>query len=287
LTVFNFTQEQQTAINTTEGIVCLSAGPGCGKTFVLVNRYIAILKKLIASGVLAEEAFGKILAVTFTRKAAHEMKERIVKELKEFDAQKIKHNIRISTIDGWASSFLKEFSENPDFELVDNTFAKAKFLEIAQKLFDSYDVKDMELPKRPKDLFVDIFYFLGKLKSQLITPQQFPENSKLAKFIKEVAEIFDAWMLENNYLVYADLLFYTHQVFQNQPEILKEYAEAIEYILIDEYQDLNDAQDQVLRMISRENYFLVGDIGQSIYGFRAANYRNMLDYRNFKAESIL
>ncbi|MCP4481478.1 MAG: ATP-dependent helicase [bacterium] len=307
-----FTTEQQVAIETIEGIVCLSAGPGCGKTFVLVNRYIFILKKLLNSGLDFEDAFSKVLAVTFTRKAAYEMRERIsialakLQEESEIslgnESERIKHLIRISTIDGWASSFLKEISIqidlDPDFELVDITFAKTRFLEMSADLFDRYDLKGMEFLKRPHDLLIDIFHFIGQLKSRLITPDKFLDRSEvspLSKFIADIYHKFDAWMRSENYFVFADLLLETYRTFQEYPAILKEYARGIEYLLIDEYQDLNNAQDIVLRMLSvaarqerdKENYFLVGDIGQSIYGFRDANYRNMLDYRLRKSDSSL
>ena len=141
--MIEFTDEQKKAIETTEGIVCLSAGPGCGKTFVLVNRYFNILQKLVAQGYSIDEAASRILAVTFTNKASNEMKERIAKNLADFeyngkmsserDIERIMQKTQIWTIDAWANSFLRDnllatnLSLSPEFEIKDLIFAKENF----------------------------------------------------------------------------------------------------------------------------------------------------------------
>ncbi len=318
------TDEQQKAIETISGIVCLSAGPGCGKTFVLVNRYFKIVETLLKNGVKIEKALQKILAVTFTNKATAEMKQRISKFLENFDiegkklefseVERLKNNVNISTIDSWATSFLRDsvletnLDLRPDFEMISEVSAKMYFLNFAKKFFDSYDEKKLshlELHKNPIELFKEIYQFIQSLKSRLIIPEKFWEITQkseandeiilsLAEFIKDLYADFNGWMLERNYLVFADLLFYVNQIFVTNSAVLKNYAKNIDYILVDEYQDINDAQDYILRFLSQackktqhENYFLVGDIGQSIYGFRNANYKNMLEYKNSKSDHSL
>ena len=332
--MIKWTDEQKKAIETTDGIVCLSAGPGCGKTFVLVNRYFNILQKLVAKGYSIDEAASRILAVTFTNKATSEMKDRIAKNLASFeyngtvlseqDIERIMQKMRIYTIDAWANSFLREnllatnLKLSPDFELKFNIFAKENFVNLAVKIFDGYSkdtakMENLDLHIRPTVLFKKIYSFIQSLKARLVSADEFLMTTKrafadgktddiicnLAEFIAELYRNFDEWMLKNSYLTFADYLVFVRQIFVEYPDLLDEYAKEIDYILVDEYQDINEAQDMVLRMLScgissvencndnNENYFIVGDVGQSIYGFRYANYRLMLEYKTRKSDFSL
>ncbi|MFC1485297.1 UvrD-helicase domain-containing protein, partial [bacterium] len=307
------THEQQKAINSLNGIICLSAGPGCGKTFVLVNRYFAIVQYLVGHGYSLEQSLSRIMAVTFTNKASFEMKERISEKLLGFeyngikveitDIERLAQNMRISTIDSWASSFLRdhafEIGFDPDFSLLDPALALKEFEALSEKIFNEYNVCELYLDQRPRSFLKDIYRFIEYLKCRLIGAEEFLDITKkvseidntdiynIAKFIAQVYQEFNAHLASKNYFTFSDLLMTTHEIFQKHPNIFEMYSRDIDYILIDEYQDINDAQDRALRILSqkakkehKENYFIVGDIGQSIYGFRNANYRNMLNYKN-------
>ncbi|MDR0676276.1 MAG: ATP-dependent helicase [Elusimicrobiota bacterium] len=345
--MIKFTDEQKKAIETINGIICLSAGPGCGKTFVLINRYLYILKNLLERYEI-DVAVQKILAVTFTNRATDEMKERLKENLKGFEyrarylndneIERIIVQARIFTIDAWANSFLKDnilstnIKLNNDFEIIEETQAKKKFLELGLEKFDNLDYvgkfAKLNLKKNFKDLLKEIYKFIESLKAGLISPERFINITKkslinletdnltfdAAEIIANLYEAFDNYMRSQNFVTFADLLGYTYKIFFEYPDILEEYVKDLDYILVDEYQDINDAQDLVLRKLSKaikekkikeciskesknnkenetlkkekekENYFIVGDTGQSIYSFRNANYKNMLDYKVYKAE---
>lgn len=336
-----WTIEQKKAIETIDGIVCLSAGPGCGKTFVLINRYLYILKILLNEKKLdIDEAVQKILAVTFTNKAADEMKERLAKNLETFEyknrflteieIERIISGVKVSTIDAWATNLLKEnilntnYEITNDFEIIQGFEAKEIFFKIGLESFDDISLnyidklETLQLGKSPKDILESAYKFIQNLKSRLIFPEIFlnitkkslnkketdEETFAVAEIIADLYKKFDKFLMKENYLTFSDLLVYVYKIFINYPDILKESCKDLDYILVDEYQDINDAQDLVLRMLSKavkerkkcqletennikENYFIVGDTGQSIYKFRNANYKQMLEYKTFEADFSL
>lgn len=320
----NFTDEQNKAINITNGIICLSAGPGCGKTTVLINKYIYILEKLIKEkNISIELAIKSILAVTFTNKATEEIKIRLKNILKtKFDItaekiNKILNLAKIYTIDSFASNFIKEninytdIKISNDFKIINSNFTRDLFLEIGYKILDNDEkyiniLETLNLSKSPSQILESAFTLILNLLSRLITPEKFYEisfnayNSQnsdkkvlcLAEFFKILYKKFNDSLEEKNTLIFANLLTYSYKIIKNYPKILSDYIkkENLEYILVDEYQDVNNAEDLFLREISNfiknsknldmENYFLVGDTGQSIYGFRNANYQLMLEYKS-------
>ncbi|MFC1566866.1 ATP-dependent helicase [bacterium] len=297
--IFTLTNEQSASVNTLDGIVCLSAGPGCGKTFVLVKRYLNIIQKLVNDGIELEDAARSILAVTFTNKAAHEMRERIQNELTKQsidNIEKIMQAAKIATIDAWALNILKdnafEIGIDNSFKIIDTTMCRIGFLNIAKSYFDKTSFEDLNIDMNIDIFLHEIFKFVSVLKCRLIDSWYFLYLSNKHEKEKQIAEMifdlylaYEKWLEQNNYMDFSNLLFYVYQVFKSNHKLVDKYASEIKFMLIDEYQDINDAQDFVLRTLSgkiksrQENYFIVGDIGQSIYGFRNADYKNMLEYK--------
>ncbi len=320
----NFTDEQNKAITITDGIICLSAGPGCGKTTVLINKFFYILEKLINEKSFDQKtAISSILALTFTNKATDEIKIRLKSLLKtklklpSDEINKILNFAKIYTIDAFASNFIKEniiytnINLSNDFEIINSTSARDLFLKIGYEILDS-DAKyinileNLGLHKSPSQILKSAYILIENLLSRLISPENFFETSiksyhnnntdketlALAEFFKILYEKFNKTLEEKNSLIFPNLLTYAYKIIKEYPNILINYIkkENLEYILIDEYQDVNDAEDLFLREISKfiknyksfalENYFLVGDTGQSIYMFRNANYHLMLEYKS-------
>jgi DNA helicase II / ATP-dependent DNA helicase PcrA len=308
----NITSEQQKAINEINGLICLSAGPGSGKTFVLVERYINILKTLVDSGININDAIASIIALTFTNKAANEMQARVKKSLIGFnDCNKILNDkdvdclmqfANISTIDSWAVKILRDNALNleldPEFSILDGIKSRIIFLDLAKKYFEEKNLEDIDLEINLDNFLHEIFNFIGYLKCRLIDPETFYSvclKSKKEKIISEIIKDlylgYESVLKENSFMDFNSILLNLYKMCLNQKDVLENISKNIKYLLVDEYQDINNAQDMVLRLISsqtsikdeKENFFLVGDIGQSIYGFRNADYHNMLRYKQDKS----
>ncbi|MFH1714577.1 MAG: ATP-dependent DNA helicase [Elusimicrobiota bacterium] len=310
------TDQQKEAINALNGIVCLSAGPGCGKTFVLVERYFAIIQKLLDDGIGLPDALNSILAVTFTNKASREMQERVRLRLSSFDdtltaseIESLMQNTRISTIDSWALRLLKDKSLSigidPSFKIVDPAMMRSRFIKESRPYLDNISFEQLNLDKNIDGFLHDVFKFISRLKCLLLIPSDFKkiikdnnnlnaDDLKIAELIADLYRMYEESLAKNNQIDFGNLLFMINHALKKYPDIVLSSEKNIKYMLIDEYQDINDGQDMILRRISKsvrgdedENYFIVGDIGQSIYGFRNANYKNMLSYKTDKADTAL
>lgn len=293
-----FTDEQRAAIDAHKGIICLSAGPGCGKTSVLVERYCALVQTCVEQGMHINDALSAILAVTFTNKAASEMQTRVKQRLallthaSPFELETLMQNTHISTIDSLATSFLRDYALemhiDPAFAVIDDARAKIEYIRLTHTYFDTFNIEETELALSLTACIEKTFTFIKHLKSRLISPAQFlklstaSQHQKAAQMIHDLYAAYEAWLMNSNQCDFSSLLMRMHATLCARPDILRHYTRTLRYILVDEYQDINDAQDTVLRMLSKamekEQYFLVGDIGQSIYGFRNANYNNMMQY---------
>jgi DNA helicase-2/ATP-dependent DNA helicase PcrA len=249
--------QQREAAEAVEGPVLIFAGAGSGKTRALTYRIAHMVRD-------CKIPPGTILAVTFTNKAAGEMKERI---------QKL---IGSSARGVWAGTFhstcARMLRENgaaigipENYVIYDEADQRALVKQVLAVLdIDSKQYKP-----------VDILYAISAAKNELMGPQQYSRTSKgpFDDVVRRVYSRYQALLRDNNALDFDDLLMRTVQLLQDHPEVLEKYQERFHYILVDEYQDINIAQYKFVNMLAarRQNICVVGDDDQAIYGWRGAN----------------
>ena len=261
-------KEQIKAVKHLEGPMLVLAGAGSGKTKVLTSR----IAYLIEQGVHIDN----ILAITFTNKAAKEMREREIKLL-GYDAK----SIQISTFHSLGLKIIKEnyarLGYKSNFVILDSDDT----LTVIKKI-----IKDLNLnPKfyNPRDLRNKI----SSAKNELMDPEKYSKVEFDSNII-EVYRKYNKKLLINNSVDFDDLLILPIKLFRQYPDVLKYYQDKYKYVLIDEYQDTNEAQYIFSKMLcnNHKNIFVVGDNDQAIYAFRGANYKNILnfekDYPNCK-----
>ena len=263
---------QLEAVKTTNGPLLILAGAGSGKTRVLTYRVAYLIN---------EEKIDpyNVLAITFTNKAAKEMKDRIIGILGSKAL-----GIQISTFHSLGVLIVKENYEKAgyknNFTILDSDDSLTLIKKILKEL--NLDPK-MYNPKAIRNQ-------ISGTKNQLLTSKEY-EKYAMTDFEKVVFKVYQKYedkLLVNNSLDFDDLLMLPIKIFRKYPEVLKHYQERFKYILIDEYQDTNEAQYTFVKMLSAKykNICVVGDNDQSIYSFRGANYHNILnfekDYPNCK-----
>lgn len=260
--------KQREAVLQTEGPVLVLAGAGSGKTKALTHRIAYLIREKKISPY-------NILAVTFTNKAAGEMRERISKLITK--------NEKLKTIMPWMGTF----------HSVCVKILRREIHQLGYKSqFSIYDQSDsLSLVKRVmKDLGIDtkqynpnaIKNFISGAKNELLSPNDY-ESYVEGYFQENVAKVYHQYqkrLKNSNALDFDDLLMKTVELFKKLPEILTKYQRIFRYILIDEYQDTNTAQYQLVKMLAKkyQNIFVVGDDWQSIYSFRGANFKNILNF---------
>jgi len=265
-------ERQKEAVIATEGPLLIMAGAGSGKTRVLTHRIAYLLdEKSVAPR--------NILAITFTNKAAREMKDRVVHLV-----GKESEHIWISTFHSLCVRILRHdidrigYSKN--FSILDSADQLSAMKQVLKEL--NIDPKQFD----PRAMIHQI----SNAKNELITPKQALQRAN-GYFERQVAEIYDAYqatLRRNNALDFDDLIMETIHLFRRVPEILEHYQYRFQYIHVDEYQDTNDAQYTLIKLLAEkyENVCVVGDSDQSIYRWRGANIANILsfekDYPNAK-----
>ena len=264
--------EQKQAVEHTEGPLLILAGAGSGKTRVLTHRLAYIIEEGLA------EPY-EILAVTFTNKSAGEMKSRISDLLK--DNPKIKNSkkaalqwvgtfhsicLRILKIDGYLLGLDPKFTIYDSADQVDSVKEAMDRLFISRKDFNPNAV----------------LAYISSAKNELITHEEYPRIAQ-GYFQETVAKIYPEYqkiLSENNAVDFDDLIMKTVQLFQREPTVLEKYQKLFRYILIDEYQDTNHAQYVFVQLLAKkhQNIAVVGDDDQSIYKFRGATIKNILNF---------
>lgn len=261
----NLNSMQQEAVFCTEGPLLILAGAGSGKTRVLTHRAVCLIEE---KGVNPYH----ILAITFTNKAAQEMRERIDK-LVGFGSE----SIWVSTFHAACVRILRRYIDRLGY---DNHFT----------IYDADDQKSL-MKDVCKRLQIDTkIYkekaFLGVIssaKDELISPEEFTQRAS-GDFVKErqaaVYREYQVALRKNNALDFDDLIVKTVELFQHDAEVLNSYQERFRYIMVDEYQDTNTAQFELVRLLAAKyrNLCVVGDDDQSIYKFRGANIKNILNF---------
>jgi len=267
--------EQQEAVRTTEGPLLIMAGAGSGKTRVLTHR-IAYL--------MAEKhvAPWNILAITFTNKAAREMKER-VQALVGGAAE----DIWISTFHSMCVRILRRDVDrigiNRNFSILDTTDQ----LSVIKHILSEKNIDPKKFDPRA------ILGTISSAKNELLSPEQFAKKagSYYEKIASDVYTEYQHRLLRNHALDFDDLIMTTVHLFERVPEVLEHYQYKFQYIHIDEYQDTNKAQYRLVKMLAEklQNICVVGDSDQSIYRWRGADIQNILSFENDypKAKVIL
>ena len=253
------------AVQHTEGPLLILAGAGSGKTRVLTHRIAYLIEE---KGVNP----WNILAITFTKKAAGEMRERVDK-IVGFGAE----SIWVSTFHSTCVRILRRYIDRLGY---DNSFT----------IYDTDDQKTL-MKDICKYLQIDTKVFkernllsaISSAKNEMITPEEYrlkAEGDFGRQKIATVYEEYEKQMRANNALDFDDLLLKAVQLFQTQPDVLEYYQERFRYIMVDEYQDTNTVQFQFISILAAKyrNLCVVGDDDQSIYKFRGANIRNILDF---------
>lgn len=271
----NLNKQQKDAILYNEGPLLVLAGAGSGKTKVLTTKIAYLIDEL-------EVRPYNILAITFTNKAAKEMKDRVHSLVGD-----VSKYIQISTFHSFGLRLLREncavLGYDSNFVIMDSDDS----LSVIKKILKdgNYDPK-MYPPRAIRNK-------ISSCKNELVSPKEY-EKYATSDFDKVALEVYKKYvdkLSKNNSVDFDDLLILPIKLFKENNDILIKYQEKFQYILIDEYQDTNKAQYTLAKMLSSKykNITVVGDDFQSIYSFRGANYRNILDFeKDYKnAKTIL
>ena len=259
--------KQKEAVLHTDGPLLILAGAGSGKTRVLTHRIAYLIDECGVNP-------WNIMAITFTNKAAGEMRER-VDNLVGFGAE----SIWISTFHSSCVRILRRHIENlgytTSFSIYDSDDQKT----LMRQVFKTLDIDTKQFKER------SVLAAISSAKDKLITPEEFLLNAGGDFREKKTGEIYKEYqkqLKKNNALDFDDLIVKTVELFQNNPQILDYYQERFRYIMVDEYQDTNMAQFKLVSLLASKyrNLCVVGDDDQSIYRFRGADIQNILSFEN-------
>lgn len=269
--------KQREAVLTTEGPLLVLAGAGSGKTKALTHRIAYLIEEKNISPY-------NILAVTFTNKAAGEMSERVSKLLNVPDnAHKMPW---LGTFHSICVKILRRESHHLGY---DRNFS----------IYDSSDQLSI-IKRNMKDLNIDpkhfaprtIQYFISGAKNELLNSEDYKKytNSPFEVVTSRVFERYEKYLKDTNAMDFDDLIMQCVKLFEQNPEVLENYQEMFKYILIDEYQDTNQAQYLWVKKLAdkHKNIMVVGDDYQAIYGWRGANFRNILNFeKDYKNSTVI
>lgn len=263
--VSGMNDRQSEAVQTTQGPLLIMAGAGSGKTRVLTHRIAHLIQDLNIYP-------WRILAITFTNKAAREMRERIAQLV---DAEVAKE-IWVSTFHALAVRILRRDGENiglsRNFTIVDTS---------AQRTLLKRVINDLNLDTNQYDPRT-ILGTISNAKNDMLTPKAYAKQAGNV-YEETVAEVYAAYQSElrrAQSVDFDDLIMLTIDLFNQVPDVLSKYQNQFEYLHVDEYQDTNDAQYTIVNMLAKRsrNLAVVGDADQSIYGWRGANMNNILNF---------
>jgi len=270
----NLNDMQKKAVTTTEGPVLVLAGAGSGKTTVLVSRLAYILSVRNVSPY-------RTLAITFTNKAANEMKARIKAKIGD-----IAEHMWIGTFHSVCVRILRSTIEllgyGRDFLIYDTNDTKL----IVKECLNELNLSDKNFPVR------DVMSAISRAKDDMLTPEVYTEinkNNYRNVIIGRIYGLYQQKLKKNNAVDFDDIIIKTIQVLSENPGVLEEYQNRFEYVMVDEYQDTNNAQYMLISLLcgKYKNICVVGDDDQSIYKFRGANIRNILDFELQYPEAVV
>lgn len=265
-------EQQKRGVFATEGPVLLLAGAGSGKTRVLTHRIAYLIEEMGVNP-------WNIMAITFTNKAAGEMRDR-VDSIVGYGAESIWVSTFHSTCVRILRRYIDRLGYDNNFTIYDTDDQKTVMKEICKKLqIDTKMLKERAL-----------LGAISAAKDELISPVQY-ELDAMGDYnknkISQVYSEYQSVLRKNNAVDFDDLIVKTVELFKNCPEVLDYYQERFKYIMVDEYQDTNTAQFELIRLLADKyrNLCVVGDDDQSIYKFRGANIRNILDFEKVYHEA--
>ena len=254
--------EQIKPVLQTEGAVLVLAGAGSGKTRVLTSRIAYLVEE---KGVPADA----ILAITFTNKAANEMKERLSSIVDVNRAW-------VCTIHSMCVRILRMYADEAGIKSNFSIYSETERNNIVKKSFQECDYDDEKLLKSVK-------YHIGNAKMLGLEPEYYAILNKNEPDIDDVTKVYERYqkhLRENNALDFDDLLNETRNLLKTNQEAREYLSGSFRYILVDEFQDTNEVQYEIIRYLSsvHKNLFVVGDDDQSIYGWRGAKLENILHF---------
>lgn len=266
---------QKQAVFTTEGPLLILAGAGSGKTTVLVNRISYILKLGLCKP-------WQILAITFTNKAAGELKDRICDAVPEGGA-----DIWAATFHSTCAKILRRYGDKlgytSHFTVYDTDDQKKMVKDILKQL----NIDEKYLPVK------SVMGEISRAKDKMLSPEKMREQASFDSRkidISKVYEVYQSRLLTSDAMDFDDMLLNTVKLFEKCPEILEYYQNQFKYIMVDEYQDTNKVQYKFVSMLAEKynNICVVGDDDQSIYKFRGATIENILSFENtFKGAKVI
>ncbi len=259
-------EEQKKPVLDTDGAVLVIAGAGSGKTRVLTTRIAYLVQEKCVSP-------KNIMAITFTNKAAGEMKERLSNLIEDIQG------MWVSTIHSMCVKILRndidKLGYDKNFTIYDETDKDKVFKRVFEEL--KYDTDTLLKPAKN---------LISMAKNDCVSPVQFRIDYVGTRYVNEIADIYEKYeeyLERSNSLDFDDLLFKTYELFTFHPSVAEYYSNKFQYIHIDEFQDTNKVQLAIARMLAKThgNIFVVGDDDQSIYGWRGAKIENILSFEDY------
>lgn len=258
---------QKRAVKYTDGALLIIAGAGSGKTRVLTNRIAYLIEECGVDPY-------NIMAITFTNKAAREMKERV-----ETTVAQGAGAVWVSTFHSTCVRILRRYIDrigyDNNFTIYDTDDQKSVIKDICKKMnIDTKMLKERAIMSK-----------ISSAKDELKTPDEFELEAGNDYNLRRIAGVYREYQKTlklNNALDFDDLIFKTVELFQSDAEVLEHYQDRFRYIMVDEYQDTNTSQFKLVAMLAAKygNICVVGDDDQSIYKFRGANIYNILNFEN-------
>lgn len=267
-------EQQKQGVFTTEGPVLILAGAGSGKTRVLTHRAAYLIEEMGVNPY-------NIMAITFTNKAAGEMRERI-DDMVGYGSESIWVTTFHSTCVRILRRYIDRLGYSTNFTIYDADDQKSVMKNICKRL-------EIDTKMFKEKMFLSV---ISSAKDELIGPIEF-ENRAVGDYTKrkqaEVYKEYQKVLWQNNALDFDDLILKTVELFRQDPEVLNYYQERFKYIMVDEYQDTNTAQFELIRLLAMKykNLCVVGDDDQSIYKFRGANIYNILNFEQHFPEATV
>jgi len=257
---------QRHAVAATDGPVLVVAGAGSGKTRVLTHRIAYLVRDLGVSPY-------SILAITFTNKAANEMKERVAGLV-----GRVADGMWVSTFHSACVRILRREAPRLGYRSSFSIYDDADSVRLVTMCIRDLDLDPKQFPPRV------IRAAISNAKNELIDYETYGANGEgfYHEKVSDVFRLYQQRLVEASAVDFDDILVLTVDIFRAFPEVLKQYQQRFQYLLVDEYQDTNHAQYMLVKLLAaaHRNVFVVGDADQSVYAFRGADMRNILDFEN-------
>ncbi|NLF01412.1 MAG: UvrD-helicase domain-containing protein [Anaerolineales bacterium] len=268
----NLNAQQEMAVTASDGPVLVLAGPGSGKTRVLTSRVAwLVLERDVAPW--------RIMAVTFTNKAAREMRERLEGMLGAARASKL----MLGTFHATCARILRREAEAIGISRDYVIFDADDQLRLVKRALQELGLDDKRYPPQA------VHGAISRAKNELVAPEGYTTGSYYGEVVKRIYERYQTLLRASGGLDFDDLLMVTVHLFRERPDVLARYQEQLQHILVDEFQDTNQAQYVLLRQLSGRDasLFCVADEDQSIYAWRGADYRNIRRLRDDHPDLIM